>query len=59
MRRETMMDMMVCVTKMVDDLEDEYVTECDGCSYYNRGECSRTGEPMHPEDYCSKAVKAD
>lgn len=54
-----MMDMMVCVTKMVDDLEDEYVTECDGCSYYNRGECSRTGESMHPEDYCSKAAKAD
>lgn len=32
---------------------------CNECGFYNRGECSRTGEPMHPEDYCSKAVRAE
>ena len=37
----------------------EAVTECNECEYYRRGECSLSGLPMHPEDYCSKAVKAE
>ncbi len=42
-----------------DNARMEYVTECNACSYYNRGECGRTGLAMTPDDYCSKAVPAE
>lgn len=42
-----------------DNARQEYVTECNSCSYYNRGECGRTGLAMTPDDYCSKAVPAE
>lgn len=42
-----------------DTARREYVTECNACSYYNRGECGRTGLAMTPDDYCSKAVPAE
>ena len=37
----------------------EYVTECNACEYYRRGECGRTGLAQRPDDYCSDAVKAE
>lgn len=42
-----------------EDARMEAVTECNSCSYYNRGECGRTGQAMTPDDYCSKAVPAE
>lgn len=42
-----------------EDARMEAVTECNSCSYYNRGECGRTGLAMTPDDYCSKAVPAE
>lgn len=42
-----------------DNARQEYVTECNSCSYYNRGECSLSGLDMTPDDYCSKAVPAE
>lgn len=42
-----------------EDARMEAVTECNSCSYYNRGECGRTGLSMTPDDYCSKAVPAE
>lgn len=37
----------------------EPVTECNCCEYYRRGECSLSGLSMTPDDYCSKAVRAE
>lgn len=37
----------------------ELITECNCCEYYRRGECSLSGLVMTPDDYCSKAVKAE
>lgn len=37
----------------------EAVTECNECEYYRRGECGLSGLAMAPDDYCSKAVKAE
>lgn len=37
----------------------EAVTECNFCEYYRRGECSLSGLDMTPDDYCSKAVRAE
>ena len=37
----------------------EPVTECNECECYRRGECGLSGLPMAPDDYCSKAVKAE
>ena len=57
-----MMDMMKCVvvrTAAGTDQKSVQVTECNSCSYYNRGECGMSGLPMHPEDFCSRAVKAE
>ena len=42
-----------------EDARMEAVTECNSCSYYNRGECGRSGLAMTPDDYCSKAVPAE
>ena len=42
-----------------DNARQEYVTECNSCSYYNRGECGRTGLESHPDDFCSRAVTAE
>ena len=42
-----------------DNARQEYVTECNSCSYYNRGECGRTGLESHPADICSRAVTAE
>ena len=42
-----------------DNARQEYVTECNACSYYNRGECGRTGLESHPDDFCSRAVPAE
>lgn len=42
-----------------DNARQEYVTECNSCSYYNRGECGRTGLAMTPDDFCSRAVPAE
>lgn len=56
------MDMMVCVARKAMDKQDQNlirVTVCNECCMYNRGECCWTGMPMHPDDYCSKAVKAE
>jgi hypothetical protein len=45
--------------KDTEDARMEYVTECNACSYYNRGECGRTGLESHPDDFCSRAVPAE
>lgn len=37
----------------------EIVTECNCCEYYRRGECSLSGLEMTPDDFCSKAVRAE
>lgn len=37
----------------------EPVTECNSCDYYRRGECGLSGLDMTPDDYCSKAVRAE
>lgn len=37
----------------------EPVIECNFCEAYRRGECSLSGLAMTPDDYCSKAVKAE
>ena len=42
-----------------EDARMEAVTECNSCSYYNRGDCGRTGLAMTPDDYCSNAVPAE
>ena len=42
-----------------EDARMEAVTECNSCSYYNRGECGRTGLESHPDDFCSRAVPAE
>lgn len=42
-----------------EDARMEAVTECNACSYYNRGECGRTGLESHPDDFCSRAVPAE
>lgn len=42
-----------------EDARMEAVTECNSCSYYNRGECGRSGLAMTPDDYCSRAVPAE
>lgn len=42
-----------------EDARIEYVTECNACSYYNRGECGRSGLAMAPDDYCSKVAPAE
>ena len=42
-----------------DDARYEIVTECNFCEAYRRGECSWSGLPMAPDDYCSKAVRAE
>lgn len=42
-----------------DNARQEYVTECNTCTYYNRGECGRTGLESHPDDFCSRAVPAE
>ena len=62
-RKETKMDMMMCVgnkarAAAVDPCEG-CITICNECALYNRGECCWTGMPMTPDDYCSRAVKAE
>lgn len=58
------MDMMMCVANKArpaaepDPCEGCIVT-CNECQSYNRGECCWTGEPMHPDDFCSRAVRAE
>lgn len=42
-----------------EDARMEPVTECNSCEYYRRGECSLSGLDMTPDDYCSKAVRAE
>ena len=46
-------------TARPDPARVEIVTECNSCTYYNRGECGRCGLEMTPDDYCSKAVPAE
>lgn len=58
------MDLMMCIANKArpadgpDPCEGCIVT-CNECRIYSRGECGMTGIPMHPDDFCSKAVKAE
>lgn len=49
------------IAEFVDPDNDRYelITECNCCEYYRRGECSLSGLDMTPDDYCSKAVRAE
>ena len=48
------------ITTYISDTDRyEPITECNSCEYYRRGECSLSGLEMAPDDYCSKAVRAE
>ena len=42
-----------------EDARMEAVPECNSCEYYRRGECGLSGLSVTPDDYCSKAVRAE
>lgn len=55
------MNMMMCAANKATDLHpcDCGIVICNECGFYNRGECGRTGLESHPDDYCSRAVRAE